>query len=159
MGSVVSIHRVTAKGGAPALLEEAVVIENFGLEGDSRSRKNRGRQITLIEEEGLAEVARILRMPAIPPGASRRQVLVRGINLNATVGKKLRVGPLLIQVEDLCDPCRKMETAIGLDARRAMESFGGICARVLSGGTLRPGDEVALAPDDAEAPNLFDLST
>jgi len=156
MGSVVSIHRVTVKDGPPELLTEAIVVENFGLEGDSRSRRNRGRQITLIEEEGLAEIAGILSMPVIPAGASRRQVLVRGIKLNPTVGKKLRIGPVLIQVEDLCEPCRKMETAVGFGAQAAMDSFGGICARVLKGGTLRPGDEVAVVADDATAPSLFD---
>ncbi len=156
MGSIVSIHRVATKYGPPAPLEEAVVLENFGLEGDCRSRRNRGRQITLIEEEGLTEVARILKVPAIAAGASRRQVMVRGIRLNPTVGKKLRLGPVLIQVEDLCEPCRKMESAVGPGARAAMDFFGGICARVLKGGTLRPGDAVTVVADDATAPGLFD---
>jgi MOSC domain-containing protein YiiM len=142
MGTVINIHRVATRGGPTELLAEANYLTNFGLEGDWRSRKGRGRQITLIEAEALERVADILHMDEIPAGASRRQVLVRGISLNDTVGKKLRVGPLLIEVHDLCDPCKNMETMIGPGAWWAMEKRGGICARVLEGGILRPGDTI-----------------
>jgi MOSC domain-containing protein YiiM len=146
MANVLNIHRVAKRGGPTELLAEASYIANFGLEGDWRSRKGRGRQITLIEAEALERVADILHMDEIPAGASRRQVLVRGISLNDTVGKKLRVGPLLIEVHDLCDPCKNMETMIGPGAWSAMENRGGICARVLEGGILRPGDTIEVVP-------------
>lgn len=155
MASVVSIHRVETKNGPTEMLDAAPFIANFGLEGDWRSRKNRGRQITLIESEALEEIARVLKMSAIPAGASRRQVLVSGIDLNASVGKTLRVGPLLLKVDALCDPCRNMETMIGPDAYRAMKNRGGVCARVLEGGTLRPGDGVEIVADRPEPPGLF----
>lgn len=155
MASVLSVHRVAVKNGPTEKLDTASFVANFGLEGDWRSRKNRGRQITLIEAEALEEVARILKLPAIPAGASRRQVLVRGIDLNTTVGKTLRVGPLLIKVEALCDPCRNMESMVGSGAHRAMENRGGVCARVLEGGTLRPGDTVEIVADKPEPPGLF----
>lgn len=156
MGTVLSIHRVATKNGPAEKLDAAPFLANFGLEGDWRSRKNRGRQITLVEAEALEEVARVLKLPAIPAGASRRQVLVRGIDLNATVGKTLRVGPLLIKVEELCDPCRNMETMVGSGAHRAMENRGGVCARVLEGGTLRPGDGIEIVVEKPEPPGLFD---
>ncbi|HYG73890.1 MAG TPA: MOSC domain-containing protein [Planctomycetota bacterium] len=143
---MVSIHRVQKKGGPAEALSEANFVTNFGLEGDWRSRKGRGRQITLIEEEALIAVAAMLKMPSIPSGASRRQVVVRGLALNDTVGKRLRVGPLLIEIHDLCDPCRNMETMIGRDAKRAMKNRGGICGRVIEGGILRPGDTVCVLP-------------
>jgi len=146
MGIVVSIHRVEMKGGPAETLAEAKFIANFGLERDWRSRKGRGRQITLIEEEALEAVRATLKMAEISSGASRRQVVVRGSSLNDTVGKHLRVGPLLIKVHDLCDPCKNMETMIGPDARRAMKLRGGICGRVIEGGVLRPGDAVTVLP-------------
>lgn len=147
MAEVVSIHRVAAKQGPAELLAEANFIANFGLEGDWRSRKGRGRQITLIEAEALAAVTAALGMDEIPAGASRRQVVVRGLALNTTVGKKLRIGPLLVQVHDLCDPCRNMEKMIGRGAEAALEDRGGICGKVLEGGMLRPGDQVTVVTD------------
>lgn len=144
--SVVSIHRAVSNGSLAEPLAEARVLADFGIEGDYRSRKGRGRQITLIEEEALGRVAKALRRESIPPGASRRQVVVRGIALNETVGKRLRLGAVLIEVHDLCDPCGNMEKTVGRGARTAMEGCGGICARVIEGGALRPGDPVTLLP-------------
>ena len=144
MGTVVSIHRVSEKDGAAQALSEANYIANFGLEGDWRSRKGRGRQITLVEAESLEKVAKTLKMKQVPDGASRRQVVVRGISLNDTVGKRLKVGPLLIEVHDLCDPCSNMESKIGRGAMKAMDGIGGICAKVIEGGVLRPGDAVSV---------------
>ena len=142
MPKVISIHRVTVKGGPVVELAEANFIANFGLEGDCRSRKGRGRQITLIEADALEFVAEALKLSGIPSGASRRQVLISGMALNDTVGKRLRVGPLLIDVHGLCDPCKKMEKAIAPGAFWAMNQRGGVCGRVIEGGVLRPGDSV-----------------
>lgn len=145
MASVVSIHRV-GKRNAPALaLDTATFIADRGLEGDWRSRKGRARQITVIEEEALQHTAAALGRAPIDDGASRRQVVVRGIDLNATVGKRLRIGSLLVQVDELCDPCRNMERTIGRGAQAAMGNRGGICGRVLEGGVVRPGDAVSEA--------------
>src|SRR5262245_27838777 len=99
MGHVVSIHRVGKRDDPAVPLDEARFEADFGLEGDWRSRKDSARQITLIEGETLEDVARHLGLASVPPGASRRQVVVRGISLNETVGKRLRVGPLLIDVD------------------------------------------------------------
>lgn len=147
MPDVVTIHRVPVKHGPPEALTEATMIANFGMAGDARSRKGRGRQVTLIEEEALAFVAQSLKLGAIPFGASRRQIMVRGIRLNETVGKNLRIGKVLIHVDALCDPCKKMDTAIAPGAWWAMAERGGICGRVLEGGQIAVGDSVQIAAE------------
>jgi len=116
---------------------------NYGIEGDWRSRANTGAQLTLIEEEALYHVERTLGR-VVKPGASRRQVVVRGIALNPTVGQRLRVGDLELEVTSLCDPCDNMERTIGPGARAALTDRGGIRTRVLAGGTLRVGDRVTV---------------
>ena len=146
VGTVLSIHRV-AKRDAPAeALEAAAFRADFGLEGDWRSRPGRGRQITLIQEDALTHVATVLGIDAVPPGASRRQVVVRGMALNDIVGRRLQVGPVLIDVHDRCDPCENMEVKIGPGARAAMAERGGVCGRIVEGGTVRPGDRVIVVP-------------
>jgi MOSC domain-containing protein YiiM len=142
MATVVSIHRVAQRDADAVALDAASFTADRGLDGDWRSSAGHGRQITLIEAEALEHVARALGHEAIPPGASRRQVVVRGIALNDTVGKRLRVGPLVVQVDELCDPCLNMEAKIGSGAQAAMAHRGGVCGRVLEGGVLRPGDPV-----------------
>jgi MOSC domain-containing protein YiiM len=145
MATVISIHRVNRRDAPAEGLAAAAFAADVGLEGDWRSRRGGGRQITLIEAEALEAVAATLGLPTIPPGASRRQVVVRGIALNDTIGKRLRIGPLLVQVDDRCDPCPNMEMKIGRGAQQAMLDRGGVCGRIIEGGTLRPGDAITLA--------------
>lgn len=144
MGVVVSIHLVPQRHEPAVALDVAHFIADYGLEGDWRARPGYSRQMTLVEAETLEHVAAKLGLAAVPPGASRRQIVVRDVNLNATMGKRLRIGPVLVSVERPCDPCQRMETTIGRGARDAMDGRGGVCARVLEGGAIRPGDSVTL---------------
>ena len=142
MSEVISIHIARKPDGDAESLERAVVHANYGLNADWRSHRDRSGQLTLIEAEALDEVARQLGRP-IPPGASRRQVVVRGISLNPLIGQRLRLGPVLVSVEAPCDPCSNMERMIGPGARAAMENRGGVRCRVIEGGELCVGDAVA----------------
>jgi MOSC domain-containing protein YiiM len=149
MARVVSIHLVSERDGPATALDVAQFVADYGLTGDWRSRKGRGRQITIVEVETLEHVAARLSMEAVPSGASRRQVVVRGVDLNATLGKQLRMGDVLVSVEAPCDPCSKMETSIGPGARQAMLDRGGVCGRVLEGGAIRPDDLVIVVEENA----------
>jgi MOSC domain-containing protein YiiM len=77
-------------------------------------------------------------------------VTVRGVPLRQALGKTLRVGEVLLAVTGPCDPCEQMNRTIGPGARTALQGWGGVCALVLEGGTLRPGD--AIAVQDPAAP-------
>jgi len=145
MAEVVSIHIAGERNGPARSLAEAKVVADYGVEGDWRSHPRNSRQLTLIEEEGLVATGSKLGL-TVPAGASRRQVVVRGMSLNRTVGKTLRLGNVLVWVSDLCDPCENMERTIGPGARLAMATHGGVCARVVEGGTLRVGDQVVIEP-------------
>ena len=66
---------------------------------DYRSGKYQIGQITLVESEIMDTVSRELGYE-IPAGASRRQIMVGGITLNGLIGQNLRLGPVLVRVED-----------------------------------------------------------
>ena len=136
---VVSIHRAHERSAPAEALAEANVIAGFGIEGDFRSAR-RDRHVTLIEEETLRAVESQLGV-TISSGGSRRQIVVRNLPLTPTVGQTLRIGDVVLAVTSFCDPCVKMDWKIGIGAREAL-AHGGVCARVLTGGTIRPGDQV-----------------
>src|SRR5688500_14408467 len=102
MGEVVSIHLVRQRDGAADAVDRVMALTNYGLDGDWRSRQNRGGQLTLIEAEALAEIGHVLGYP-VPPGASRRQIVVRGIRLNELIGQRVRLGSARVFVETPCD--------------------------------------------------------
>jgi MOSC domain-containing protein YiiM len=149
MGQVVSIHLVRQRNGAAEGVERAVVQTNYGLEGDWRSRRNRAGQLTLIEAEALEEVRQQLGH-IVPPGASRRQIVVRGVKLNDLIGQRVRIGTVRVFVEAQCDPCSRMEETIGAGAREALEGRGGVRCHVLAGGELCVGDSIVEEPFQGE---------
>jgi MOSC domain-containing protein YiiM len=145
MGEVVSIYVARQRHGAVEGVARATVQTNFGLQGDWRSQRNRSGQLTLIEVEALTEVEQILGI-SMPPGASRRQIVVRGIDLNGLIGRRLRIGEAHVFVESPCDPCARMEDTIGAGARNALEGRGGVRCFVLAGGEVAVGDLVVEEP-------------
>jgi MOSC domain-containing protein YiiM len=149
MGEVVSIHIVRQREGAAEVVEQATAQTNYGLEGDWRSRRNRAGQVTLIEAEVLEEVGRLLGSH-VPSGASRRQVVVRGVRLNELLGQRIRIGGVRLFVETACDPCARMEQTIGSGAQEALEGRGGVRCFVLAGGELCVGDLIVEEPFQEE---------
>ena len=113
-----------------------------GLQGDRYAGGSGKRGITLIQAEHLPVIAALSGHAEIAPASLRRNVLVSGIPLVALKGRRFRIGQLLLEGTDDCDPCSRMEAALGPGGYNAMRGMGGLCARVLEGGTLRRGDAV-----------------
>ncbi len=142
-GEVVSIHFVREDGGRATKVDSAEVRTDFGIPDDYRSGKNRRRQITMIEEEALSEAARILGRP-VPDGASRRQVVIRGLDLNTLIGHSIRIGDIVLAIERYCAPCQRMNDELGAGGRDALRWKAGVTCRVVSGGMLRVGEKITL---------------
>lgn len=115
-----------------------------GLAGDRYAKAGGKRQVTLIQAEHLAAVGSMLGSEPIDPGVTRRNLVVRGINLLALKDKRFRVGEALLEYTSLCHPCSLMEDALGPGGYNAMRGHGGITASIVGGGTIRLGDAVHL---------------
>jgi MOSC domain-containing protein YiiM len=139
-----------ARGAALIELPRAQLLTDRGLEGDvSSARAGHARQVSLIQLEHLAVIAALTQRDQVPPGLLRRNLGVRNINLIALRHARFRIGECLLEGSGFCEPCSKMERALGHGGYNAMRGHGGILARVISGGLIRLGDEV-----DFETPDL-----
>ncbi len=133
-------------------MESVVSVEAVagqGLVGD-RYMKASGsgkRGITLIQAEHLPAIAALTGRESVAPALLRRNVVVAGIPLIALKGRKFRIGDVLLEGTDSCDPCSRMEAALGPGGYNAMRGHGGLCARILEGGSLRIGDGVVAVDD------------
>ncbi len=123
-------------------VETAEVEQGMGLVGDRYSQRDGSRQVTLIQAEHLEAVASILNTQSIDPALTRRNVVIRGINLLSLKGKRFRVGSAVLEYSGECHPCSRMETNLGHGGYNAMRGHGGITARVVSSGRISTGDEV-----------------
>ena len=60
---------------------------------------------------------------------------------------RVRIGGAMLEIVGPCQPCSRMEEAIGPGGYAAMRGHGGMTARVLESGAIRVGDLVRAEPD------------
>ncbi len=130
-------------------VEQVAAVAGHGLEGDRKYRRaglppNKNgpdREVTLIEAEAIEAVSRDYGV-AIEPIETRRNVVTRGIALNHLVGKRFRVGEVVLQGIRLCEPCDHLESLTRPGMRAALVHRGGLRAQILEGGEIRVGDAI-----------------
>lgn len=127
-------------------LEAVDALVSTGLAGDRYEGAGK-RQVTLIQAEHLPVLAS-LTGAAVEPALLRRNLLVSGINLIALKNARFRVGEALLEGTGPCEPCSRMEEALGPGGYNAMRGHGGITARVLEGGRIRLGCAVEVVSID-----------
>jgi MOSC domain-containing protein YiiM len=123
-------------------VDSAEAVAGKGLIGDRYGSGSGKRGITLIQAEHLPVIAALAGRGAIEPALLRRNLVVEGVPLIAFKGQRFRIGEMLCEGMSPCDPCSRMETALGEGGYNAMRGHGGLCARILVGGVVRVGDAV-----------------
>src|SRR5262245_11939494 len=107
MGEVVAIYIGPARQ-LPQPVERAEAHKGKGLAGNryywADGSAPAGKALTLIAEEALDDFQRETGIE-LTAQASRRNVLTRGIDLNALVGERFRVGEVECEGVELCEPC------------------------------------------------------
>ena len=148
-GEVVSIH-VAASAGAPMQSRQSIeAIVGRGLEGDRylagsghwSSTPGVGRQVTLIEIESIEALEREKNI-VISAGASRRNLVTRGVLLNHLVGREFQVGAVRLLGRRLCEPCEYMEGLTMKGVLTGLIHRGGLRADIVLGGSIHVGDYV-----------------
>ena len=138
-------------------VETAQAVAGGGLAGDRYAGGSGKRGITLIQAEHLPVIAALAGLEHIAPATLRRNVVVAGLPLIALKGRRFRIGDAVFEGTEPCDPCSRMEAALGTGGYNAMRGHGGLCARILQGGAFRLGDAVQFLDDEAQAAaDLFD---
>lgn len=130
-----------------AEVDEVVAETGAGLAGDRYSGGSGKRGVTLIQAEHLPVIAALSGHDDVRPATLRRNLVVSGLPLVALKGRRFRIGEVLLEGTDDCDPCSRMEAALGAGGYNAMRGHGGLCARIIEGGTIRRGDSVVAIAD------------
>ena len=94
-----------------------------------------GTALTLVEAEVLESVG-------LAPDEARRNVVTRGVALNALVGRSFRVGEVECLGRRFCEPCAHWQRLTRPGVLRAFVHRGGLRADVVVPGVIRRGDEV-----------------
>jgi MOSC domain-containing protein YiiM len=139
--TVEAIH--LGEEGVPELwpVESVAAVAGQGLEGDRHFHPEGakpGQALTLVDA---AEVERV----GLPPGGTRRQVTVRGVDVNGLVGKRFRVGDVECYGVELCEPCLHLESLTRPGIIKELTHRAGLNADILVGGTIRVGDSLVVS--------------
>jgi MOSC domain-containing protein YiiM len=147
MATVPQVGKVQWIGLRPARdewmseVESVEAVTEGGLVGDRYKGGSGKRGITLILAEHLPVIAALAGHEVVP-ALLRRNVVVSGIPLVALKARRFRIGDVVLEGTESCDPCSRMEAALGSGGYNAMRGHGGLCARIVSGGNLSVGDDV-----------------
>ena len=123
-------------------VEAVDATESGGLAGDRYAGGSGSRGVTLIQAEHLPVIAALARYHGLEPALLRRNVVVSGVPLIALKERRFRIGEVVLEGTESCDPCSRMEDALGPGGYNAMRGHGGLCARIIVGGRFRIGDAV-----------------
>lgn len=123
-------------------VNDARAIAGKGLLGDRYSGGSGKRGMTMIQAEHLPAIAILSGHAVVAAGLLRRNIVVSGLPVIALKGRRFRIGEVLFEGTDPCDPCSQMEAALGPGGYNAMRGHGGLCARILEGGRFAVGDAV-----------------
>ncbi len=127
-------------------VSEVTANSDTGLESDHFKKSSTGKsQVTLIQQEHLDVVARILGNKEIAPDLLRRSIVVSGINLPALKHQQFAVGEVLLETTGICAPCSRMEENLGAGGYNSMRGYGGTTGKIIQGGLIKIGDVVRLA--------------
>jgi MOSC domain-containing protein YiiM len=143
-GVVEQIAIAAERHALPAPVASVRAAAGHGLEGEYHwsEAPEPGQAITLIAAEALAGLTEDTGIE-LSHEASRRNVLTRGIDLNALVGRRFKVGEVECEGVELCEPCNHLAKLTERGVLRGLVHRGGLRADILSGGRIAVGDAVA----------------
>lgn len=124
--------------------ESVEVVAGLGIPGDRYATRLghwsdpqwRDQQLTLVSAELLEELG-------LEPQALRRNIVVRGMDLNDLIGLEFGIGEAVMRGQRICAPCGyigRLNDRPGLFSE--LDGRGGIRVSVVGGGIIRVGDEL-----------------
>jgi MOSC domain-containing protein YiiM len=144
-GRVEAIFVSSEKGELPTPVGQVRAGAGQGLEGNRYYWPNgdapSGRAVTLIAAEAV-EAVNAEGEVTVEPAATRRNVLTRGIDVNALVGKRFRIGDVECLGIELCEPCTTLESMTQPGVIKAFVHRCGLNADILNDGEISVGDSV-----------------
>ena len=127
----------------PEPVERVRALAGKGLEGNRYffDSAKPGRALTLIAAEAIESFQAETGIP-LTAAESRRNVLTRGLDVNALVGKRFRIGNVECRGVELCEPCSHLEGLTYPGVLTGMVHRAGLNADILTDGEIAVGDTV-----------------
>ena len=139
MGMVKAVCISENKGERKTPVEVVELRENHGIVGDAHAG-DWHRQVSLLAEESIDKM-RALGLD-VTAGDFAENITTGGIDLvSLPIGSRLQIGDTLLEVTQIGKECHT-RCAIFYQAGDCVMPKEGIFVKVITGGTIKPGDEI-----------------
>ena len=153
-GKLLFIHIAEQASTNMKELKEATLVEGKGIKGD-RYYNNTGkysnipdiREITIIENEvlnALKENQPPLQKDKIilKPNEHRRNLTCQGVPLNYLVGKRIKIGEVILEGGRLNFPCKYLADLLNKPLLLPLYNRSGLNCKIIKGGRIKVNDEI-----------------
>jgi len=147
-GTILAVCVSEKKGEQKHPVEEIRLVPQVGIPGDAHAG-DWHRMLSLLSANSVRRLQEKVSIPLLP-GAFAENVLVDGMDVHTLpVGARIMVGSALCEVTQIGKECHA-DCAIRRQAGDCVMPREGIFARVLTEGTAKPGDTVAVLREDID---------
>jgi nitroimidazol reductase NimA-like FMN-containing flavoprotein (pyridoxamine 5'-phosphate oxidase superfamily)/MOSC domain-containing protein YiiM len=146
-GVLQTIHVGAEKYQPMTAVAEVELVAGKGIVGDRYFgvvNEQEATNITLIAQEDLDAVQQEYGFP-ITADQTRRNLLTVGVPLSHLVGKRFRIGEVVLEGTEICEPCKGLAefSGYGNPIISAMLHRAGLRANIIKGGVIHAGDTIA----------------
>jgi MOSC domain-containing protein YiiM len=140
-GKVLAVNVSLNKGERKTAVPEVTLREEHGIVGDAHAG-DWHRQVSLLAMESIAKMQALGL--TVGEGDFAENITTEGITLvTLPIGTRFTMGEALLEVTQIGKECHT-RCAIFYQAGDCVMPKEGIFARVLTGGVVRPGDDIVL---------------
>lgn len=150
--ATVELLAVSPAAEAPMrLVRRARARAGRGLDGDRyaagagtfspRGGHKPGYELTLVAAEVVEDLT--TRDAHLDFASTRRNVLTRGLDVNALVGREFTIGDVRCRALRLAEPCAHLERLTGPGLLRPLIHRGGVRVDILTDGTIHTGAQIS----------------
>ncbi len=144
-GVVEAVYVAAEREGPVEALTTARAIAGAGLEGDRyvsgagtfSSPGSPGHHLTLIDADVLDAVG-------VTGADARRNIVTRGVDLDAAIGREFRIGDVVCRGHRRAEPCAHLQRLAGPGVLRALVHRGGLRADIITDGAIVLGDSIVI---------------
>lgn len=142
VGKIVAISISKKKGTVKKNVENAKLIEDWGIEGDAHAGKWH-RQISFLANESINKM-RMAGLPNLRAGAFAENITTEFINIpKLTIGTKVKLGEAELEITQIGKECHD-KCAIYAQVGDCVMPREGIFAKVLKSGNIEVGEEIRI---------------
>jgi hypothetical protein len=98
-------------------------------------------QLTLFDHATYERVKERFELPDLEPSAFRRNVVIKGVDLNGLIGARFQIGDIELTGSQEAKPCYWMDEACAPGVDEFLRGYGGLRCRITVGGKLSKGEK------------------